>query len=191
MKFKRLLFALAITCSVLTSVQAGTLTTFSLEDFIVEYEWTTFPIVQPNANNLYVEGTDFGDQLSGSFNPGSIHSLDSVYLTATLSSNPNTYFAVHLYNSNFEHMVFNGWLNEFGVNTSTTVKLLYVPEHQEYDPFYDDIIAFEFFTGGMGGPLAITFESLNSIVPEPHTYALIVTGLLAGGVILRRKRQTT
>src|SRR5690606_870223 len=125
MKFKRLLLALAITCSVLTSVQAGTLTTFSLEDFIVEYEWTTFPIVQPNATNLYLVGTVFTDQLSGSFNPGSIHRLDSVYLTATLSANPNTYFAVHLYNSSFEYMIFNGWLDEFGVDTSTTVKLFY------------------------------------------------------------------
>lgn len=188
MKFKHLLVAIAVSLSALTSAQAGVLTDFDVEGgLIVEYDWTTFlpENIDTTGGSLRVQG-EYGNVLGVSFDSVDISGLNQIYLTTTLHATETTSFQLWLYNTenDEEYMKYEGWFENVG--SSHTILLEYM-SNQDYSPF-NNIIGFDFFTDGSpSNPLDITFESLTA-VPEPHTYALILTGLLAGGLIIRRQR---
>jgi hypothetical protein len=181
-KLSHLLFVLTVSFSSLLSAQ--TITLFDgTGGFVVESEWTTFDYDSVEGK-LLVEGTG-RDQLSVSFDPVQIMDPYQIYLTTTLHTEEGIYFNAQFYNTDDSRiMYFEGWMETVGV--SSTILLNYRDDILDNDFFYD-IAAAEFFMGGFPlNAVEITFESLVSI-PEPSTYVLVVSGLLAGALWFRRR----
>jgi hypothetical protein len=183
MKLRCLLFALAVYLPALLSAQ--TITLFDgTGGFIVE-DWTSFEYDYVDGK-LRVEG-DGTDQLSVTFDPVEIADPNQIYLTATLNTEEGVYSQVWFYNTDFTRiMIFDGWIENSGV--SNTILLTYVDDEEVDNDFFNDIAAADFFMGGFLSPLGITFESLTAI-PEPGTYALVVSGLLASVLFFRRRHR--
>lgn len=165
---------------------AAVLTDFRAPDFVVDYDATIFETITQGANGLYVQGTDGGDTLGGYFSTVDIAGLDKIYLTATVTENPGTYFGVMLFNPDLtSYRTYNAFLEDFEIGISTRVLLTLTEE--EGEPF-TEVAGFQFLTGGMFSPLALTFEELSA-VPEPGTYAAILSFSLCGLLLMRRRQR--
>lgn len=184
MKLKTIAFALTLSALTL-GAQAALITSFSEDDFFIEYGFTSFDSVE-QTTNIVVAGSGSGSMLAGGVNSFNLSGFDQIILSGSTSGlNPSASFTIDFYDAYFNLLrSYSGYSGHFG-SATTSVALTLSFEGEFALP---EATAMIFTVDGEDSPFDFTFESLEAI-PEPSVYVL--SSLALGAVYLLRRRRTS
>lgn len=174
--------------SAVAAMAQTTLTGFGTGEFTVDSGSTSVAYSQ-TAGSLSFTANDQTSTFAGTFSTVNLTGqLAGIHLTATVTTNPASDFAVQLYDSSFQIFTFSGNWSAFDTNSPKTIYL--AADAGQTGPFdASSVLGLGLAFGGTGDALVISLDSVTtSAVPEPATSGILL-GLSAVGLILWHRQR--
>jgi hypothetical protein len=154
--------------------------------FVIDGLSTTFTTSQ-TSDNLQITGSDFGNNIGGSFSVENTTGLSVLSLTGTLNGiNPESNFSLQLFDGTVFQTYLGNWAS-YGTGSPVTVQLSLSSTDGGYNSSLVQGVLIS--ANAAGDNLDFTLERLEiSAVPEPST-ALLLTMGLGFAYLTKRKRK--